>query len=243
MQNKVTELGNLIKGAKGVMVLTGAGMDTESNIPDFRSKDGLWGKIDPGTVADIDNFYENYSLIHEFFSKGLELLKGCKPHNGHYVLAELEKKGLINAVATQNISGLHIAAGNKNVYELHGNIQTFRCNHCGHLAGPMEFLQKRSCRHCGKKALRPDAVLFGEMLPEDAWNGTINEVQNSDVLVVIGTSLEVYPVNKIPGLAKGKTIYINDDIDDTTAGIHGFDLIIEGKAKKVLEDLYNILGK
>lgn len=243
MKNKVIELGNLIRDANGVMVLTGAGMDTESNIPDFRSESGLWGDIDPGIVANIDGFYENYSRIHEFFSKGLELLKDCKPHNGHYVLAELEKKGLINAIATQNISGLHSMAGNKNVYELHGNIQTFRCNHCSQSANSIEYLQKKSCRHCGKKALRPNAVLFGEMLPEDAWEKTLDEVQNSDVLIVIGTSLEVYPVNEIPRSAKGKTVYINDDIDDIIAGIYGFDLIIEGKAKEVLKDLYDTLNK
>lgn len=242
MQDKIIELGNLIRDANGVTVLTGAGMDTESNIPDFRSKDGLWGKIDPEIVANIDNFYENYSLVHEFFSRGLELLKGCKPHSGHYVLAELEEEGLINAVATQNISGLHAMAGSKNVYELHGNIHTFRCNHCGRSAGPTEFLRKRNCRFCGKKALRPNAVLFGEMLPGDALSGALNEVQNSDVLIVIGTSLEVYPVSEIPGLARGKTVYINDDIDDTTAGTHGFDLTIEGKAKKILEALYKVLS-
>lgn len=240
MENRVIELGSLMENANGVMVLTGAGMDTESNIPDFRSKDGLWEKIDPRTVADIDGFYENYSLLHKFFSKGLELLGDCKPHRGHYILAELEERGLIDAIATQNVSGLHAMAGSKNVYELHGNTQTFRCNYCGHSASLVEFLQKSSCRHCGKTALRPNIVLFGELLPEDVWDKALDKVQDSDVLIVIGTSLEVYPVNKIPRLARGKTVYINDDIRERA---HKFDLTIEGKAKKVLEDLYNILNK
>ncbi|MCK9268666.1 MAG: NAD-dependent protein deacylase [Alkaliphilus sp.] len=239
MQNKVIELGGLIENANGVMVLTGAGMDTESNIPDFRSKDGLWGKLDPGTVANINNFYENYSLIHEFFSNGLKLLKDCKPHNGHYVLAELEKEGLISAVATQNISGLHALAGSNNIYELHGNIQTFHCNYCGQPASLTEFLQKNNCKHCSRMALRPDAVLFGEALPEDVWSKTLDKVQNSDILIVIGTSLEVYPVSMIPGLARGKTVYINDEIG---RWVYEFDLTIEGKAKQVLEDLYTVLG-
>ncbi len=243
MKNNVLELSNFIKNADSVAVLTGAGMDTESNIPDFRSESGLWSDMDPGVVANINNFYENYSLIHEFFSKGLELLKDCKPHNGHYVLAELEERGLISTVATQNISGLHTVAGNKNVYELHGNIQTFRCNHCDSPADPAEYLQKKSCRHCGKKALRPNAVLFGEMLPEDVWNKALDEVRNSDVLIVIGTSLEVYPVNEIPKLARGKTVYINDDIDDKKIKTYGFDLIIKGKAKEILGDLHNKLNK
>lgn len=240
MKNKIIELSDLMKSANGVMVLTGAGMDTESNIPDFRSKNGLWEKIDPITMANIDSFYENYSLLHKFFSKGLELLKACEPHRGHYILAELERKGLIDAIATQNVSGLHAIAGSKNVYELHGNTQTFRCNYCGHSASPVEFLQKSHCGHCGKTALRPNVVLFGEPLPEDIWDKALDKVQDSDVLIVIGTSLEVYPVNKIPRLARGKTVYINDDIGKRA---HKFDLTIEGKAKKVLEDLYSILNK
>lgn len=109
------------------------------------------GEMDPGTVAYIDKFYENYFLVHEFLSKGLKLLRDCEPHNGHYILAELERRGLINAIATQNISGLHAMVGSKNVYKLHGNIQTFRCSHCGYSASSTEFLQKRNCRRCGKR--------------------------------------------------------------------------------------------
>ena len=239
MKNKVLELVKLIKNAKEVVVLTGAGMDTESNIPDFRSENGWWKNIDPKAVANIDTFYENYSLFHEFYSTRLNLLKESKPHNGHYILAKLEEEGLVNAIATQNVSRLHVLAGSKNVYELHGNIQTFRCNHCGHSASPIEYLEKRSCRHCDRKALRPNVTLFGETLPEDAWNNTLEMVQSADVLIVIGTSLEVYPVNQIPRLAKGKTVYINDDVKEKA---YGFDLTIEGKAKEVLEDLYSVLS-
>lgn len=234
MRNEIIELANLIKSAKHVVVLTGAGMDTESNIPDFRSENGWWKNIDPREVANIDTFYENYSLFHEFYSMRFKLLESCKPHEGHYILAELEEKGLIHTILTQNVSRLHAIAGSKKIHELHGNIRIFRCNHCNHPADPIEYLEKKNCKHCGKKALRPNVTLFGEILPRDAWDQTIIEVEKSDVFIVIGTSLEVSPVNQIPKLAKGKIVYINDEIGEKG---YDFDLVVKGKAKKVLREL------
>src|SRR5690606_32924826 len=113
------------------------------------------------------------------------------------------------AVATQNITGFHQAAGSKKVYELHGNLRNFYCHHCGTPATREEFLQKKSCRRCGRKRLRPDVVLFGESLPAEAWRHAVDEIQQSDLLLIIGTSLEVYPVNQLPRVAGGKTVYIN----------------------------------
>lgn len=234
MENKVKELKNLIEGARHAVVLTGAGMDTESNIPDFRSKDGLWRNVDPRKVASIDTFEENYAFFREFYATRLFLLENCRPHRGHYVLAELEAKGRIKAVATQNVSRLHHLAGSKNVYELHGNIRTFHCHYCREAAAPEDFYGGKDCSHCGRPGLRPDVTLFGESLPADAWSKTMDHVDRSDLLIVIGTSLEVYPVNQIPHYAPGKVVYLNDEI---TARGYRFDLVIQGKAKEILEQL------
>jgi NAD-dependent deacetylase len=238
MENKVRELKDLMEKARHVVVLTGAGMDTESNIPDFRGKDGLWRNLDPRLLASVDTFEENYPLFREFYATRLKLLETRQPHRGHYILAELEEKGLIQAIATQNVSRLHHLAGSKHVYELHGNIRTFRCHYCNEPAEPEEFFDNRNCSNCAQPGLRPNVTLFGESLPTDAWNNTMTEVLQSDLLIVIGTSLEVSPVNQIPRFAKGKTVYINDEI--AAKGYH-FDLVIQGKAKKVLEQLEQLI--
>lgn len=234
----VRELAALMKRSKKTIVLTGAGMDTESNIPDFRSKDGWWRRMDPRVVASIDTFYENYDLFWEFYKMRYELLQECEPHRGHFILAEWEEKGLIHGIATQNVSRLHVLAGSKKVYELHGNIRTFRCNHCQQAADVEEYLKKKNCRYCGRKALRPNVTLFGESLPADAWENSFREIRRSDLLIVIGTSLEVYPVNALPKMAGGKRAYIN--AENTGKG-YDFDIRITGKAKEVLSRLDEIL--
>lgn len=234
----VEELAFLIKNSGSAIVLTGAGMDTESNIPDFRSKKGWWKNIDPRTVASVEALAQNYPLFHEFYTMRLKLLESVEPHPGHYVLADLEKRGIIKSISTQNIAGLHTLAGSQRVYELHGNIRIFKCNSCGQEASSKDFLTKEKCRSCGDRALRPNVVLFGEALPQDTWQAALAEIEGSDLLIVIGTSLEVYPVNQLPLIAKGKKVFIN--YEDRGEG-YSFDIRIIGKAKEVLEEVYKLL--
>lgn len=236
MNIEVMDLVKLIKGSNYLVVFTGAGVDTESNIPDFRGKDGWWKNIDPMTVANIDTLYENYSLFHEFYSMRIKLLESCRPHRGHYILAEWEEKGIIKSIATQNVSRFHALAGSKNISELHGNIRTFKCNNCNEPADQIEFIEKRNCKNCGEETLRPMVTLFGESLPQKDWNMALREIENSDLLIVIGSSLAVSPVNQMPNIAGGKTVYINDEIKQT---IHDFDFIVKGKAGEILEELAN----
>lgn len=237
MKEKIQKLASMIKSSKNTVIMTGAGMDTESNIPDFRSKDGWWKKLDPRVVASIDTMAENYSLFHEFYSFRIKALEKVTPHKGHYVLADLEKKGLINSIATQNVSGLHSEAGSEKVYELHGNIREIRCNSCNETNTVNDFLEKNSCSYCKKETLRPEVVLFGEALPSNAWEKAIGDIQNSDLLIVIGTSLEVYPVNQFPHMTRGKTVYINME---KSIG-YDFDLEIIGRAGEVLVELEKVL--
>ncbi|MDQ0257842.1 NAD-dependent SIR2 family protein deacetylase [Evansella vedderi] len=228
---KIVTLSTWLKNSTHTTVLTGAGMSTESNIPDFRSKEGWWNNIDPRTVATTDALRNNYDLFHEFYSMRINGLRECTPHKGHEILADWEHKGHIQAIATQNVDGFHYAAGNENVYELHGSIHKFRCENCAKSAEEEDFLSKSNCKYCGGK-LRPGVVLFGEMLPEGSWSESLSHFRKSDLVIVIGTSLEVYPASQLPQMTNGKTVYINVEVN---AHNHNFDLIIEGKAGEVMK--------
>lgn len=220
-------------------IFTGAGMSTESNIPDFRSKDGWWRNIDPRTVATTTALQNNFDLFHEFYTMRVQGLKQCSPHPGYWILVDWEKRGLVQAITTQNVDGFHIAAGNQEVYELHGSIRSFRCASCSWEVTEEQFLNKESCKHCGGN-LRPNIVLFGEGLPEDSWNASISHIRRSDLVIVIGTSLEVYPASELPNMTNGKTVYINFEVDQHN---RNFDLIIKGKAGEVLSQANELVKK
>ena len=239
MQEGIEALAGLMKESDSIAVLTGAGMDTESNIPDFRGKDGLWRKIDPRLVASVDTLEENYSMFREFYIERINRLKDVSPHEGHYILADFEEKGIIKSIATQNVSALHKLAGSKNVNELHGNIRSIRCNNCNQEAKIDDFFNNHKCAYCGSSFLRPNVVLFGEALPAVPWDSAQSDIRNTDLLIVIGTSLEVSPVNQLPLLTRGKLTLINNE--DVYA-YYDFDIKLIGKAKDILirlRDAYN----
>lgn len=237
--SKIETVVDWLLSSNKTVVLTGAGMSTESGVPDFRSASGWWTKTDPQKVATVDALETNYPLFHEFYSMRIQLLEKCAPHKGHYILADWEKKGILHHLATQNVDGFHSQAGNKKVDELHGSIYTFRCHSCGKSATKEAFLAMESCAHCNGR-LRPNVVLFGEMLPDKAWMSALSNIQRADVVIVIGTSLEVYPVNQLPMMTKGKKVYINKEMASHATY---FDCILEGKAKEVLMELNEQLEK
>lgn len=231
--DQINQLVEWLRQSAKTVVLTGAGMSTESGVPDFRSKSGWWRNIDPSTVANTEALENDYELFHAFYCARLGALEGCKLHEGHRILADWESRGLIDRVATQNVDGFHKIAGNKKVDELHGRIHAVRCQKCHHEATVEAFLTKQSCASCGGK-LRPGIVLFGEMLPEDAWNNAMHAIKTADVVIVIGTSLQVYPVNQLPKMTRGKLVYINREVDGFE---QDFDLIFEGSAKETLKQI------
>lgn len=231
--SQLETLAQWMKQSNKTVVLTGAGMSTESGIPDFRSSSGLWKQVDPRTVATVEAMQNDYQLFHEFYTMRMNHLATCQPHEGHRLLANWEEKGLVHHIETQNVDGFHQAAGSKDVDELHGSIQSVRCQSCGIGAKKEQFFKKETCSACGGK-LRPNVVLFGENLPEDCWMRAIQNIKQADVVIVIGTSLEVYPVNQLPSMTKGKTVYINKELSHPH---HSFDLVIEGKAKEILQQL------
>lgn len=213
-------------------MLTGAGMSTESGIPDFRSEMGLWRGIDPRTVASVEAWHGNYPLFREFYQMRIEALNTCTPHKGYDILAAWQKRGLISLITTQNVDSLHAAAGATNVQELHGNITSIRCGKCNRPAELAAFLAGDVCTHCSGH-LRPNVVLFGELLPNEAWQTSMQAIEEADLVLVIGTSLEVYPVNQLPMMTNGKLVYMNLE----TANGRGFDLVLQGKAGELLAQI------
>ena len=163
----VARLAELIQERQPCVVLTGAGISTESGIPDFRSAEGIWAQYDPFEVAHIDALRRDPSRVWEFYALRLDALAHAEPNDGHRALAELEERGLVRAVVTQNVDGLHQRAGSREVVEVHGSLREAECIHCG-VRVPMEdavaSLPLPPCPECGE-ILKPGVVMFGELLP------------------------------------------------------------------------------
>lgn len=229
----IERLREWLLSSNNTVILTGAGMSTESGVPDFRSASGWWKQMDPRTVATTEALTDHYSLFHEFYKTRIENLEKLAPHEGHLILADWEQRGLVSLIATQNVDGFHQLAGSQYVEELHGSIRSIRCQRCQQAAGMESFLNKASCTHCGGK-LRPNVVLFGESLPQGSWHRSMEAIKTAELVLVIGTSLEVYPVNQLPMMTTGKTVYINMDMSQQTTP---FDLTVRGKIKEVLQTL------
>ena len=202
----VVRLAELMQARRPCVVLTGAGISTESGIPDFRSPGGIWAEYDPMEYATIDAFLADPAKVWDFYSKRLTLLGSAEPNDGHRALAELEERDWVRAVITQNIDRLHRKAGSENVVEVHGSIEWSVCPECGARVGIERVIEKLragvgtpECEAC-ITPLKPDVVLFGELLPEEAMSEAFALASEADVMVAIGSSLEVYPVASLPGV-------------------------------------------
>lgn len=235
-QERIGKLAKWLRKSKYTVVLTGAGMSTESGIPDFRSKDGLWRKMDPMKLASTSTLEKDYDTFHEFYKVRWQKLSGCKPHKGYHILVKWEEKGLIDSIVTQNVDDFHLAAGSKKVYRLHGSLNEFRCSSCSNPANRKDFMDKITCSKCGGN-LRPGIVLFGEGLPEEELYGAINEMEKADLVIVIGTSLTVFPVSQLPDITRGKKVYINREIPRNS----NFDLNFQETAGELLQKIDDIL--
>lgn len=223
--------------SKQTVVLTGAGISTESGVPDFRSASGWWQSINPSTIATADAVQENYLLFRDFYSHRIFSLQDLHPNQGHRILADWETRGVISAIVTQNVDGFHQSAGSKTVYELHGSIHHCYCNSCRAETDIAKFLTGQSCTYCGGP-LRPGVVLFDEPLPEETWNQASQAISAADLVLVIGTSLSVYPANRLPSLTKGKTAVINAE---QTEMDHQFDLVLYGRAGDCLREIDSLM--
>lgn len=201
MRHDLERLADLIRARQPCIVLTGAGVSTESGIPDFRSATGIWAQYDPMEVASIWAFERDPERVWEFYARRLGVLAEAKPNAAHHALAVLERRGLVAAVVTQNIDGLHERAGSREVVEVHGSIRLARCRACG-LAVPIEEVVPRlpvpTCEECGG-VLKPDVVMFGERMPELETDRAFELARGAAMLLVVGSSLEIFPVAGLPG--------------------------------------------
>ena len=209
----LVKLAGLIEGKGPMVVLSGAGMSTESNLPDFRSREGLWARFDPMRLATLSALENRPEEFYAFYRMRLEALRGAFPNSGHRTLAKWEKKGLLAAIVTQNVDGLHQQSGSRRVVELHGTLRTARCKRCGAGFSGFVLLERILCERCGGP-LRPDVVLFGENLPAGALEEAEQLASNAGLFVVLGSSLTVSPANSLPGIARAcgaKVVLVNRD--------------------------------
>ena len=196
-------LSDLIRDNQPCVALTGAGVSTESGIPDFRSADGIWAQYDPMEYASIEAFRRDPVKVWEFYGRRLGALLDAKPNAAHESLAELERRGLLSAVITQNIDRLHALAGSRDVVEVHGSIATSVCLRCGTTAtledvlALLEDAAAPACPSCGA-ILKPNVVMFGELLPAAAIDRAFELARTARLLLVVGSTLGVYPVAGLP---------------------------------------------
>lgn len=216
--NKIEKLQKMIDDSNNIVVFTGAGISTESGIKDFRSENGLYSTIDkkyklqPEFVLSSAFLYNHKEDFFNFYKKNLNCLN-IEPNISHKYLKKLEDIGKLKAIITQNIDGLHSKAGNKNVYEIHGSIYKNYCIKCEKDYTAEYVFNSNSIPLCECGGLiRPDVVLYGEMLPERAYNQSLLEISKADMLIVIGTSLTVQPAASMIDIFNGKyLVIINKD--------------------------------
>jgi NAD-dependent deacetylase len=196
-------LAALIRERQPCVVLTGAGVSTESGIPDFRSETGIWAELDPFEVASIQAFQRDPERVWAFYRERIGQLREAKPNAAHEAIAELERRGLVQAVVTQNIDLLHTRAGSQDVVEVHGSIRRAECLGCmwtepaDAILVQLETSPTPSCPQCGE-ILKPGVVLFGELLPPAAIERATHLARGARLVLVVGSSLEVWPVAGLP---------------------------------------------
>jgi NAD-dependent deacetylase len=217
-------------------------MSTESGLPDFRSAGGLWGEYDPQEVATLSAFRRTPEKFYEFYRRRLALLAAAAPNAGHQALAQLEASGRLGAVITQNVDGLHQAAGSRQVIELHGNLREAACPQCrwtGSIRLITEALEAGTlpaCPRCGAR-VKPNVVLFEELLPQAAYHQAEDTCRRAGALLVVGSSLQVTPAAWLPQVARqhgAAVIIVNDE---PTPLDHVALLVLRGRAGAILPPL------
>lgn len=231
--------------AQWITVLTGAGISAESGVPTFRSADGLWAKYRPEELATMEAFLRDPELVWEWYARRKSVIADVQPNAGHRALVRMEELYPQCTIITQNIDNLHRRAGNRNVIELHGNIERNYCVSCGTATSNELVLRAGSvprCERCGG-TIRPDVVWFGETLPEDQWNLAVRAAESSDVFFSIGTSAVVYPAASLPLLAKQRGALLVEINPEPTPVTERADEFLQGKAGTILPELVSALSE
>ncbi|MDK3161641.1 NAD-dependent deacylase [Anaerolineae bacterium CFX9] len=217
--DRIREIASLLRYAQSAVAFTGAGMSTASGIPDFRSpKSGLWNNVDPMAVASIYGFRQNPRAFFDWVYPITAAAVKAQPNTAHLALARLESLNIIKAVITQNIDMLHMRAGSRRIYELHGHLREATCTHCFRIYPGEPLLEKfmidrevPRCADCGG-VIKPNVILFGEQLPHEVFHGAQDVAKRADIMLVLGSSLEVAPASDLPMLTwknGGKVIIVN----------------------------------
>jgi len=243
-EDKIEKLVELIKEHNRFYVLTGAGVSTDSGVPDFRSPGtGLWEKVDPIAVSSVDTLHNNPRLFYEAGFTRFARIASAEPNKGHYALARLEKLGYLKGLVTQNIDGLHVKAGSKKVWEVHGHLRSGYCLGCKkkypfeELVHQVELKRIPPVCHNCYGTLRPDVVLFGDPMPDFFFELQYTIQEDCEFMMVVGSSLVVYPVADLPRLA-GKLAIINlqpTDYDPRS------EVVIRENTSKVLGDILDMI--
>ena len=242
-EERIAKLQSILDEARSVVFFGGAGVSTESGIPDFRSKDGLYNQHDvqfdkypPEYLLSHSCLYDQPKVFFEYYRQKMDC-RGIEPNITHKKLAEMEKRGKLSAVITQNIDGLHQKAGSKKVYEVHGTTQRVYCDKCGEeYPYDILFTSKEAVPHCKCGGmLRPDVTLYEESLPHEAWEGAIDALAHADVFIIGGTSLTVYPANTLTHYFRGKHLIIMNR--DATAQDRYAELVFHENLGKIFEKI------
>ena len=232
--------------AEHVVGLTGAGISTESGIPDFRSRGGLWSRFDAFEYGHIDSFRCDPQKVWVMLREML-LLLDAQPNQAHYALAELEDLGLLAGVITQNVDNLHQVAGSHRVVEFHGNFTRLICWSCGRRFGVQDVCLADDVPQCScGGVMKPDGVFFGEPIPHQAYTEAVSLTMTADVMLVIGTSATVYPASQLPYLMKeagdrspGIVVEINTERTALTGSIADYSIL--GKAGTILPRILDMV--
>jgi NAD-dependent deacetylase len=239
IENNYEEAAERLRTARKAIALTGAGASVESGIPDFRSAGGLWEVYPPEEYATILSFIRDPVKVWSLWFALGDMMKNVTPNPGHFALAELEKRGHLHAIVTQNIDNLHQAAGNSKVIEYHGNAQRLYCLHCG-TRRPLDLagLNGRAPECECEEVMKPDVVLFGESIPKHALYESEILAQTCDVIIVVGTSAQVFPAAGIPYTAKENGAYVIEcNVEPTDFTETVTDTFLRGPAGQTLPRL------
>lgn len=240
----INRAAEIIRASDMTLALTGAGISVESGIPDFRSAGGLWSRYDPSEYATITAFMDDPEKVWHMLREMEDLVINARPNKAHIGMGVLEEMGMLHFIVTQNVDNLHQAGGAKNVIEYHGNSSTLSCMWCKKTYGAEEKRGEFPPRcGCGK-VLKPDVVLFGEAIPEQALLRSFRLAESAKALMVVGTSAVVYPAAGIPVIAKengAKIIEINIERTRLTESLA--DIFIMGEAGDIIERLVSAVKR
>ena len=250
VSKQIKEAALLLKGSQYAVAFSGAGISTESGIPDFRSPNsGLWQNVDPFAVASIYGFRRDPQAFYDWVRPLTDTTLNAKPNPAHSALVDLEEMGILHTIITQNIDALHTLAGSRQIYELHGHFREATCTHCftGYDGEPIirQFMQDGLVPRCPKcqGVIKPNVILFGEQLPIEELRGAQDASHKCDLMLIVGSSLEVAPANEIPIQARctgAKLIVVNMEpthIDSLA------DVVIHAHAATVLPAIVRELEK